>query len=65
MNPVHRGAGTLARRPGRYVPRHSTRGPAPRREEDVVVDLTGTPAPAVLTAVLEGLRGAPEGAAQP
>lgn len=48
----------LARRPARYVPRHSTREPAGRWVEDQVVDLTdtgGTPPQDVLASVLAGL----------
>jgi hypothetical protein len=55
----------LTRRPERYVPRHSTRGPAPQWGEDDVVDLTGdgTPPREVLVSVLDGLRGGPEASA--
>ena len=52
------------RRSEPYVPRHSTRAPAPQR--DVVIDLTTADAPAreLLVSVLEGLRGEPAGPAR-
>ena len=48
----------LARRPARYVPRHSTREPAPQWTEDEIVDLTAVEEQSpqdVLASVLVGL----------